>query len=522
MSSATKKSSSASKKPSSTKTPSPYQNWPHNVDSSLINLFAQSTFQYKDRKKTLQIGQIHKRLKAKHPEFDIKDSRVAQSRLGRVLSLYLKGIQSSSTKTDGAYVLSLNVTWSIPAELYEDYITNEGAPTESNHNTKTTLNSTHSTLIADHPSFDVQFIKSLSHRNTPIILQHSPSDDEEDITSDPENMTGGSQIQIRELLKHLPRIVEGIQSMNKAVILECVRNIRVLLSLSQTASPIKQVMETCTGAIPRIISLLQMNECSEIQFEALWILSNIASTNHTFTGFLVRQGVLPYVGAILKLPNYPLQEQAVWTLGNIAGDGDHLRNQVLQDMLPSILDICTSRFDDNSYCDSIGDNADSAVNQYRSLLDTLSWCLSNLRCGGGHTEVQSQMLTKCKSFVDDSKMQMRMQDDSEESPPPPLILQKQNMMDASPFLKPAETPDITMMDRTLSVTVAEDDDDDDDSAMQPLNGFDAVMQTLNGLPVSEAPIAAAYEDCYRYWQCPTCYWMNTWRTQCANCFNGQC
>lgn len=65
-----------------------------------------------------------------------------------------------------------------------------------------------------------------------------------------------------------------------------------------------------------------------LQFEAAWVLTNVASTD--FTKSVVEAGALPGTVRLLECPMGIVREQAAWLLGNVAGDGPELRDVVLR------------------------------------------------------------------------------------------------------------------------------------------------------------------------------------------------
>jgi len=141
------------------------------------------------------------------------------------------------------------------------------------------------------------------------------------------NQADGSTPAKPHVLEQMPAMVQAVMSDDAEAVFNATQQFRKLLSIEQSP-PIAEVINA--GIVPRFVALLKEVSRPELQFESAWVLTNIASGTADQTRVVVEHGAFPLFVELLQSPNEDVREQAVWALGNIAGDCANFRDLVLQ------------------------------------------------------------------------------------------------------------------------------------------------------------------------------------------------
>ncbi|XP_018572553.1 importin subunit alpha-1 [Anoplophora glabripennis] len=152
-------------------------------------------------------------------------------------------------------------------------------------------------------------------------------------------------------------IMFGMMSPDENIQFKATQSCRKILSREKNP-PIDHMIRL--GVVPRCVEFLGKMHNPSLQFEACWALTNIASGTSEQTAAVVQEGAIPRLQALLASPRIDVAEQAVWALGNIAGDGAITRDMVLASgVLPDLLNLI---------------KPDTSI----SLLRNTVWAISNL------------------------------------------------------------------------------------------------------------------------------------------------
>ncbi|KAK4769368.1 hypothetical protein SAY86_027518 [Trapa natans] len=162
------------------------------------------------------------------------------------------------------------------------------------------------------------------------------------------------------MLESITSMVQGLWSNDPALLLETTTRFRKLLSIEQSP-PIDDVIKA--GAIPRFVEFLGRNDLPQLQFEAAWALTNVASGTSENTRAVIENGAVPMFVKLLSTASDDVREQAIWAMGNVAGDSPACRDLVLSHgaLIPLL-----SQLNENSKI---------------SMLRNATWTLSNF-CRG--------------------------------------------------------------------------------------------------------------------------------------------
>jgi hypothetical protein len=111
-------------------------------------------------------------------------------------------------------------------------------------------------------------------------------------------------------------IILKSQNSDLSICFEGIRSARKLLSIDRNP-PIDDLINL--NFLPMLVQCLTYDQYPDLQFEAAWALTNIASGNSQQTQAVADANALPYLLRLLHSAHSNVCEQAVWALGNLIG-----------------------------------------------------------------------------------------------------------------------------------------------------------------------------------------------------------
>ncbi|KAK2645001.1 hypothetical protein Ddye_020196 [Dipteronia dyeriana] len=135
-----------------------------------------------------------------------------------------------------------------------------------------------------------------------------------------------ANLNLQNRLESLPSMISGVWSNENNLQLEATTQFRKMLSIERSP-PIEEVIQS--GVVPRFVEFLMREDLPQLQFEAAWALTNIASGTSENTKVVIDHGAVPVFVKLLASPSDDVREQAIWALGNVAGDSPRCRDLVL-------------------------------------------------------------------------------------------------------------------------------------------------------------------------------------------------
>ncbi|GAB2215384.1 hypothetical protein Drorol1_Dr00019767 [Drosera rotundifolia] len=96
---------------------------------------------------------------------------------------------------------------------------------------------------------------------------------------------------------------------------------------AKKSPPIDEVIQS--GVVPRFVQFLVREDFPLLQFVAAWALTNVESGTSDHTKVVIDSGAVPIFVKLLGAKSDDVREQAVWALGNVAGDSPKCRDLVL-------------------------------------------------------------------------------------------------------------------------------------------------------------------------------------------------
>jgi len=140
------------------------------------------------------------------------------------------------------------------------------------------------------------------------------------------NVQDGDDSSLPQSMKDILPLAESVMSGDIVRQYEATTAFRKLLSIANNP-PIQDVINA--RVVPYFVNFLTFHHHPQLQFEAAWALTNIASGNAEQTQLVIESDTVPLLRDLIESPSEEVREQAIWAIGNIAGDSPWCRDFVL-------------------------------------------------------------------------------------------------------------------------------------------------------------------------------------------------
>lgn len=146
-----------------------------------------------------------------------------------------------------------------------------------------------------------------------------------------------------ELSGDLSADIGDLYSEDTERVLNGVKTIRNILSKTNIIDEIIDL-----GLLPKLVDCLRSSH-SKLQFEASWVMTNMAVGTTVQTRYLIEAGGVEALVRLLSSDSEESRVQAAWALGNMAGDHDHFRGVIIQSgAIPGVIHTLRSASKDSS------------------------------------------------------------------------------------------------------------------------------------------------------------------------------
>jgi len=202
---------------------------------------------------------------------------------------------------------------------------------------------------------------------------------------------------------YAPRVIQLITSLDTSTtdLVHAVRMLRQFTAPADKKPRLTLLLSFNPNLLRRLCELLSQTFAIadapvDVQLNLVWALSNFASGTSEQTQQVLQAGVLPLMEHIIvRSPHLRLCDQAIWAIGNIAGDSCAMRDTVLaSNLLAPILNVCCAMVSRQTQPQTQpqGTGTDDTT-EALALLNTASWALSNLVRGKPSVQLTREQTT---------------------------------------------------------------------------------------------------------------------------------